>query len=97
MTRVKPVAKVQISGFDCGDAIRDKITPSMLETRDGRLMARELLRRANEFDNGTWTVEKLDLERSKLSKTFGRQGRTAKQRVRQDKTGREFRCRSCGE
>ena len=67
---LKPVENVQISGSTVADAIRDKITPNMLETRDGRLMARELLRRASEFDNGTWTVEKLDLERSKLSKTF---------------------------
>jgi hypothetical protein len=68
---LKPINKTRINTQPIADAITAEITPNMLNTRDGRLMGRELWRRAREFDQPRpWTVEELDLEREKLAKSY---------------------------
>jgi hypothetical protein len=68
---LKPIGKTRLNTQPVADAIANEITPNMLNTRDGQLMARELWRRSREFDQKRpWTVEELDLEREKLAKSF---------------------------
>ena len=68
---LKPIAKTKLNTQAVSDAITAEITPNMLNTRDGQLMAKELWRRAREFDaKKPWTVEELDLEREKLAKSY---------------------------
>lgn len=68
---LKPINKTKLNTQPVSDAITKEITPNMLNTRDGRVMAKELWRRAREFDQTKpWTVEELDLEREKLAKSY---------------------------
>jgi len=68
---LKPIAKTKLNTQPVSDAITKEITPNMLNTRDGQVMAKELWRRAREFDQRKpWTVEELDLEREKLAKSY---------------------------
>jgi hypothetical protein len=68
---LKPIAKTRLNTQPIADAIANEITPNMLNTRDGQLMAKALWQRAREFDSGKpWTVEELDLEREKLAKSY---------------------------
>lgn len=67
---LKPIGQQRVNTRPISQAIQDQVTPNMLNTRDGQIMSKELLRRAAEFGQNTWSVEELDMEREKLAKSY---------------------------
>jgi hypothetical protein len=66
---LQPITGQKIIPTTVGDAIRNQITPEMLKTREGQLMASYLKRRAAEFDT-EWTLGELNGERETVNKSL---------------------------
>lgn len=65
---LQPVAGQQILPMTVSKAIRDKITPNLAKTPQGRATEAYLKRRALDFESQTWTIQQLNAERELITK-----------------------------
>lgn len=63
-----PVTQQSVRPLPVANAIKQKITPNMGKTAEGRKQIQYLLKKAREFETQDWTIGELDLERRKVAK-----------------------------
>ena len=63
-----PVAQQQVRPLPVANAIRQKITPNMMKTAEGRQTVKLLQKKAREFETQDWTIGELNQERMTVAK-----------------------------
>lgn len=63
-----PVAQARVRPLTVANAIKQKITPNMAKTPEGRQTAQYLLKKARQFETQDWTIGELNLERQTVAK-----------------------------